>query len=283
MALGGCGLMAALVTACGSEPARESQDAAQEPLDFTVMSFNVRNGLLDSGERAWTARRPEVLQFMAESGAAWIGTQEVLPDQRDELLAELDGWEAFGLGTYPDDVGDHSALFFPSDVVERVEGDTFWLSETPTEPGTKGWDAFLPRVCTWARMRVRGTGREVFAFNTHLDNEGAIARLEGARLVAERIRELAAGSPVVLTGDFNAAEGEPPLDVLLVDLVDAFRTAHPDDASGTFHAYLGVTTGPRIDFVLVSRHFEVLDAGILPDAPPFASDHYPVTAALRLP
>ncbi len=31
---------------------------------------------------------------------------------------------------------------------------TFWLSETSDVPGSRGWDAALPRICTYAVLAV---------------------------------------------------------------------------------------------------------------------------------
>jgi len=34
---------------------------------------------------------------------------------------------------------------------------TFWLSETPEKVGSKGWDAALPRIMTWVKLKdLRG-------------------------------------------------------------------------------------------------------------------------------
>ena len=33
------------------------------------------------------------------------------------------------------------------------KGGTFWLSETPEEPGSIGWGAACPRVCSWLVLR----------------------------------------------------------------------------------------------------------------------------------
>jgi endonuclease/exonuclease/phosphatase family metal-dependent hydrolase len=69
-------------------------------------------------------------------------------------------------------------------------------------------------------------------------------------------------------------------------LRDSFRAVHPDATdTGTFSAFSGVTTGPKIDYIFVSPEVEVLEAAILRDhrGGQFPSDHFPVTAKIRLP
>jgi endonuclease/exonuclease/phosphatase family metal-dependent hydrolase len=70
-----------------------------------------------------------------------------------------------------------------------------------------------------------------------------------------------------------------------VQLRDTFRAVHPDaTATGTFNAFRGDQTGDKIDAVLATRHWRILDAEIvtLAAGSRYPSDHYPVTAILRL-
>ena len=81
---------------------------------------------------------------------------------------------------------------------------TFWLSPTPGVAGSQGWDAALPRIATWARLRDRQSGRSFVIVNTHFDHMGETARRESARLVVARAQGLADGAPLAVTGDLNA-------------------------------------------------------------------------------
>src|SRR3546814_18448319 len=61
-----------------------------------------------------------------------------------------------------------------------VGSGTFWLSPTPDVP-SKGWDAALPRIATWARLRDRTADRDLLVVNTPFDHVGEVAREESAR------------------------------------------------------------------------------------------------------
>jgi len=89
------------------------------------------------------------------------------------------------------------------------ETGTFWLSETPEEPGSRGWDGNHPRVATLAHLDDETTDRPLVHVNTHLDNRGEAARREGAALVAERVQALADDTTPVVTGDLNCLAGDP--------------------------------------------------------------------------
>ena len=54
---------------------------------------------------------------------------------------------------------------------ELLEQGTFWLSPASAVP-SKGWDAALPRICTWGQFRDKGTGFVFYFFNTHFDHMG---------------------------------------------------------------------------------------------------------------
>jgi hypothetical protein len=69
-------------------------------------------------------------------------------------------------------------------------------------------------------------------------------------------------------------------------LIDAYRELTPTIGreEATFHGFSGATRGSRIDFVLHDKSFEALDATIVRTnySGRYPSDHFPVTATLRL-
>jgi endonuclease/exonuclease/phosphatase family metal-dependent hydrolase len=93
---------------------------------------------------------------------------------------------------------------------------------------------------------------------------------------------------VIVTGDFNAGEDNPAFRRLVEHdrprLVDTFRALHSDARGvGTFNAFTGERTGDKIDAVLASPDWDVLEASILRlnEDGRYPSDHFPVTAILR--
>lgn len=269
-------------------------DAADPPPAVRVMSFNIRYGTADDGENRWEKRREFLVETIAAFNPDLVGTQETLAFQRDYLDEWLSGHEAFGVGR--DDgagQGEMTAVLFRRERFDMLDGGHFWLSETPDVPGSKSWDSALTRMVTWLKLHDRPARRTVWFFNTHFDHRGEQARLESARLIRRRISELAGADPVILTGDFNAAEASAPYQALFAErsaglrpLVDTYRAAHPRpiEPEGTFSGFAQTRPdGRRIDWIACSNDWTIDSAAINRTARDgrTPSDHLPVTAVLR--
>ena len=279
--------------AAAPDPAVVGDDARR---DVRVMSFNIRYGSAKDGENAWEKRKDFLIETIQGFDPDLLGTQETLAFQRDDLAAGLTGHDVLAAGR--DDgreKGEMMALFYRKARFDKLDGGHFWLSETPDEPGSKSWDTSLPRMVTWVKLRDRSDpdAPPIAFFNTHFDHIGRTARLESARLIRRKIDELAEGCRVVLTGDFNSAEGSDPYRALFgpdatmpSSLRDTFRIVHPTrgEDEGTYSNFRpGPVRGGRIDWIGCSDDWEVRAASIDHTsregrAP---SDHFPVTAILR--
>lgn len=112
--------------------------------------------------------------------------------------------------------GEHSAIFYRTDKFDVIEKGDFWLSETPDVP-SKGWDAVLPRICSWGHFKCKDTGFEFLFFNLHMDHIGKKARVESAFLVQDKMKELGKGKelPAILTGDFNVDQTHQSYDAFV--------------------------------------------------------------------
>lgn len=171
-----------------------------------VGSYNIRyknDG--DSIEgNVWSKRSQVICDQLNWEQPDIFGTQECFVHQLKDLERMLDGYAYIGVAREDGkEDGEHSAIFYKKDRFEKLNEGNFWLSETPDRPG-KGWDAACTRICTWGEFRDKSTQFRFFFFNLHMDHVGIIARRESAKLIVEKIKEIAGkDAPVVLTGDFN--------------------------------------------------------------------------------
>ena len=270
---------------------------AADVADLRVMSFNIRYGLADDGDHAWPHRAACVAGVIDAFGPDLLGLQECLAFQRDELAAGLPGHAVVAVGR--DDGaegGEMCACFYRADRFDLLDSGTFWLSDTPDAVASRSWDAALPRIATWLRLRDRQEGGELLWLNAHFDHVGAEARRRSAALIHRWLGENSGGAAVVVTGDFNAdaaagagkvhralLRGDPPGEAPL--LRDAWLDRRPEIApgDGTFNGFGRHPRPGRIDWVLVSPGLDVTRAGIVRtrcgDILP--SDHFPVTAVVR--
>lgn len=258
-----------------------------EPLQ--VMTFNIRYGTAPDGENAWPHRRDLVAKVIRDAAPDVLGLQEALRGQLDELAEALPAYEKVGVGRDADGGGEYSALLFKKSRFDLSDAGTFWLSATPDTPGSHTWGNNLPRIVSWARLLDRTNSRRLLTVNTHWDHESQPARLQGAELMAQRIGQLNAGDdPVVVTGDFNATPNNPAFKRLLdgAGLIDTFQLKHPDEKDiGTFNGFgEKLDSTFKIDAVLISDRWQVEDAAIVRtrDGERYPSDHFPVTATLKL-
>jgi endonuclease/exonuclease/phosphatase family metal-dependent hydrolase len=262
--------------------------AAQSP-DLRVMSFNIRYGTADDGENRWELRRDLLVRVVRDFDPDILGVQEALAFQLDEVRAALGGYAQAGVGR--DDgvaAGEFSAILFDTTRVVLLEQGTFWFSDSPSTPGSMSWGNTIPRICTWARFRDRADGATFRVYNVHWDHIAQPSRERSAALLLERIAAAGGDEPVLITGDFNAGEGNNAFVALTssarVPLFDTFRALHPDSTEvGTFHGFDGRTSGEKIDAILAGRRWEVRSASIVRTAADgrYPSDHYPVIAVLR--
>lgn len=278
-------LLSLTLTACA---AREPSAAPAAALSqaFTVVTANVRYGTARDGADSWPARKDALAALLTAQQPAILGVQEALDFQVAFLAAQFPNHVRIGHGRDADLGGEHACLFVDRARFDVLASGTFWLSPTPDVAGSVGWDAALPRTCTWARLRDRGTQGTFCVWNTHFDHRGAEARRQSALLLAQRMA--AEGTAHLVLGDFNAGEASAPLQALrAAGLRDTYRDVHPAAAAvGTFHAFRGGLDGEKIDAVLATGAFATDDATILSQPAPggrYVSDHHPVAATLRLP
>lgn len=287
-------LFLAVIWAISASPLL-SAAAADSSGDIKVMSYNIRYGTAKDGENHWDKRKNFLAETIKAANPDVLGTQETLGFQRDFLVETLPNYQVLAAGREDGkEKGEMTAIYWRKDRFEKMDGGHFWLSETPGDAGSKGWDTSLPRMATWVRLKDKSKeGKPVLWINSHFDHVGKIARLESARLIRDRIGSLGKDCSVIVTGDFNSGEGSEPYQALFglrgneeSAVLDSYRAAHPEreQNEGTTTPFRSAAgNGSRIDWIAVSRDWKVIAAEIVrPDRDGRTpSDHFPVTAILR--
>jgi len=251
---------------------------------LVAVSFNLRHGLAWDGLHSWPFRRRAAAATIDAAHAEVVGLQEVHGFQQRYLARHLRDHEAVGAGR--DDGCERgercSVLYRPARL--RLDSWTVrWLSDTPATPGSRTWGNPTTRIVTLCRFTDRSDGRRFGVADTHWDGASAASRLRSAGAV---LSWLDPGLPWIVLGDLNATAGDPAVRTLVAGgLRDTLAHAgERGPGAGTHHHWDGATDGTRIDYVLVTPHWDVLDARIVKAAPAagLPSDHWPVAATLRL-
>jgi endonuclease/exonuclease/phosphatase family metal-dependent hydrolase len=137
---------------------------AMQSQSYKVMTYNIRLDLASDGENAWSFRKEKVGNLILYYEPDIFGIQEGLPNQVYYLDTLLQNYKVIGQGRDGGQNGEQSSLFYDSNRFEVVNSGTFWLSETP-EKISKGWDAQLNRICTYALFKNKKTN-DYFGFLT---------------------------------------------------------------------------------------------------------------------
>lgn len=279
-----------------------------------VGSYNIRYVAGDKGtDNDWTKRRDDLVALVRGFNLDAFGLQEVDPEQMQYLREKMPGYGFVGEHRNADrKSGEASPVAYRKDRFDLEKQNTFWLSETPGVPGSKSWGAMCRRVCTYAVLKDKVSGKRLCFVNTHLDHMSELANTNGMRLILERMKDFAAGMPVVLTGDHNCFETSnaakmatkvlknalyvserPPegpwLSLCLfpqrknlIPCVEAMKISAQKRNSKEERKKFGA----RIDYIYVSPGVRVLDyrtdATLRPGLDLYPSDHFPVVATLKI-
>jgi endonuclease/exonuclease/phosphatase family metal-dependent hydrolase len=265
---------------------------AQEDETIRVMSFNIRLDTRDDGINQWGNRKDDLCAEVLKQNPHVLGVQEAMNNQMVDLRRCMRGYKSIGVAR--DDgkkQGEFSALFYKKKSLKPVRSGTFWLSETPEVPGSRGWDAACNRVVTWAEFKDRKTGDKFLVFNTHFDHLGDTARIESAQLIIRKVAELANDLPVVLMGDFNITAKHrayriltfPENEVVLIDSrLKALHKTGPEHTWVTFDP--DFEASDIIDFIFTSLNVQVVNHKIVDfrESGKHLSDHLPVLTEIKL-
>jgi endonuclease/exonuclease/phosphatase family metal-dependent hydrolase len=238
--------------------------------ELKVMTYNIRLDIASDGENNWSNRRERVSDLIQFYEPDIFGIQEGLPHQVQYLDSLLSDYKVFGDGRDGGKKGEHSSIFYKSSMLELIEFNTFWLSETP-DAISKGWDAALNRVCTFGLFKNKKTMQLFWVFNTHFDHVGEIARRKSAQLIHQKIEQVNSRNyPVIIMGDVHSKKASK----LIYNSGGTFN-------GFDFHKPIG--NDKEIDHIFVSKKsFEVKKYAVLTDSYSckYPSDHFPVLVEL---
>jgi endonuclease/exonuclease/phosphatase family metal-dependent hydrolase len=258
---------------------------------LTVMTYNIRYDNPEDSTNSWQNRRVFVGSQIKFYHPDIVGLQEVLNMQLSFLDSVNSGYGHVGVGR--DDglaMGEYNPILYDANKFIVNQSGTFWLSQTP-DTVSVGWDAALPRICTYALLHHRSYDLDIWVFNTHFDHLGEEARIYSADLITQSIDSLNRNHnlPVILMGDFNTTdynEGYTPFsnaqlnDTRLMSLQQP--TFGPEGTFNNFEILKPATQ--RIDYIFVNQKINVIKYGVLSDsrAGKYPSDHFPVLVELEL-
>ncbi len=258
--------------------------ATPEDGSMTVMSANVRYIALDDlFTKSWFYRADLLADDIDAVKPDIIGFQEATFVHYDYLTKLMNGYDSEM--AYRDDfvLSEGCPIFWRTDRFEKVDSGSFWLSETP-EVMSKDWGSEHYRICVYVRLRDLATGKEFLVFNTHLDHTSDLARINGIKVVLDKIAEMD-DLPAYLMGDLNAREDEETIQFTKDSFDDSQKIASVTEDTPTFQGW-GESSNPRrIDYIMISKgDAEVLEYRVVNNLHDgiYSSDHSPIYIKTKL-
>ncbi|MBE6566830.1 MAG: endonuclease/exonuclease/phosphatase family protein [Ruminococcaceae bacterium] len=260
------------------------------PQLFSVMSFNVYVG--NQFNKAYIDR---VIATILDNTPSVLGVQEASVPWMTALKSGLgDIYTSVGVGRDWGGLGEHSAIFYRTDMFNLIESGTKWLSNTPDQEGTKLTNANFPRIMTYAILERKTDGARFLYVNTHLDHNGnnSVEVAENVRqaqieiLIAEiaKLGDL----PTIVTGDFNVTPDASAYTTMITNgYLDASHVAAEGEILPTYNGMSDSDIDVLIDYIFVSP--ELADAVDTYTVCPakrdgqWISDHNAIIATITLP
>ena len=249
-----------------------------------MMSYNLRCiSPTDWGKKAWFYRADLIVDDIQAEAPGIIGFQEATKWHYSYLTETLTEYDS--VITYRDEAfnSEGCPIFYNKSLYTLVDKGSFWLSETP-DVMSKSWGAQFNRVCSYVILNDKESGKDFVVFNTHLSHVSDEARINGIKVVLDKIAQF--GSlPSVIMGDFNALEGSETYKSVTENFLDAkYQTENTSD-SHTYQNWGNEEKFQRIDYFMISktgikvRRYNVLSAihdGV------YSSDHCPIILEIEL-
>jgi endonuclease/exonuclease/phosphatase family metal-dependent hydrolase len=252
---------------------------------FQIMTYNIRFDNPADGVNAWPNRKHKVFDLLKKYDPDILGVQEALQHQILEIIDALPDYAFVGVGR--DDgksKGEYSAILYKKSKFSVSDDQTFWLSENPTIPGSKNWDAAITRVVSLAKFMDKKTKKSFYVMNTHFDHIGKEARKKSAEIIRKKTAELSS-LPILISGDFNCTRQEDPYQVMIdkngVILIDPAPAGSP----GTYCTFEkdSIPCKP-IDYIFHTTQWESSNYRVITDndGKYYPSDHLPVMVTVEL-
>jgi len=206
-----------------------------------LMTYNIRFDCPTDGPFQWRHRSHMVASMVTFHKVDIVGMQEVLLHQLQDLERSFaTKYKWIGAGREDGKMGgEFVPIFYKESKLELVENGNFWLSETPSIPGSVSWGSACPRMATWGVFHTKKENhpkKYLMFINTHLDHMSEVARIEGVKLIKQMISNQMAkiqqnSVGVVVVGDLNATENSAPIHAMTTPILASSSPATSSSAS----------------------------------------------------
>lgn len=259
--------------------------------EIKIISFNVRTTLTESNTaNNWDNRKEACIQILKDHMPSFIGVQEAKYAHHWTYLKEQLADEYSGFGVNRDTGkesgnGETMGILYNKSIFQKLDGGTFWLSETPDVP-SKGFGANHSRCATWGIFKHRATGKKICYINTHIDHQSQLAKVEGMKIISRFFQTYRKDHLLFLSADFNMSSDHEAMDVIEPYMHNT-RDVAPEALTDFRRTYNGFSDSSYgiIDHIYCSNSLQVVEYHTIDEQynnTVYCSDHYPVYSIIKL-
>lgn len=257
--------------------------------NLKIITFNI-GGDYKGDIIRWEKRMPLMTEFLREESPDILCLQEAHSNQSSDIIKSFPMLGIVGAQSEKEKLrAVYNPILYRKDRFIMLDSGYFALSEHPDSVGSIGWDAKYPRKATWINLKSEETGEIVFVINAHLDNVGKVAKVEGIKLILDKIRLFSKSRNIILAGDFNSTVSSKVHDIVSEwGLYDTYQVSPQiKGVHYSFHQYGQKDIEKRhiIDFVFTDKEIEILSVNIPKESSKsgvYISDHCPVIVNMKL-
>ena len=249
-------------------------------MELNVVSYNIwcHN---QPGGKSVNSRAPRLKKVLEPIEADIIGLQECTPNWLTRLEEDFSSkYEIFNVWRASHN-HESTPILWKKDKFTCLEKGSFWLSDTP-EVESEGWCEWkCNRICTWAKLQEKSTGKVFLFMNTHF-GFGEQCQIKSAKLMHKYNLKLSK-HPTVITGDFNMRPDYAAYKDMSA-LYQDVNMATAKDMGNTFHGYHPEEHPEElIDYCFIDRGFQAISYHRITDkvGGHYPSDHYGIQAVIQ--
>ena len=260
---------------------------------ISIFDLNIRYLNDVDGLNVWDLRKDQLIQVILNAGPDVIYFQEITKIQFEFIDDNLGSVYDF-VGMYRDstDRSEKCSISYNKFKYTLNDWGQFWLSSTPSVPGSNDFCNFFPRICTWCSLKQL-EGLDFLFFNIHLDHVTFEAHMPCIVVALEQMNEVLSKFPetqaIFFGGCFYCEEDDPIIDkvkshgFILVPIENTFHDfagdadRHWDYLFWKPYTKIGDTTY-RFVHSVVDKPGSTINRA----KQQFISDHYPYYAEFEI-
>lgn len=227
------------VVTLGNRSSAGNEQNKKENTPFNIWSYNILMSTYSKTlftENGWEHRKGELVKQILDGSPDIVCFQEMTDTMNAYLSNHLTEYGVFYGKASQSIFSCNQAIYYNKDRFTLLEGDKFYLSDTPEqESASFGADK---RICVWAKLLDKVDNTTFYVYNTHYtySAENKEARAKSSELINESISNL--DSPVILLGDFNSNSKEQAYSILQESFANSVDVAETTINEGnTFHNF----------------------------------------------